>query len=96
MAKKEVFICDYCNRQSPSFREGSGLPYQHGWRTLTGFEFKASPQYKHEIILKHFCSNQCMFAFIQVFVSEQEQALLTQVPDSSSESNLIYEPIVNK
>lgn len=78
MAKKEVFVCDYCNRQSSSFNEGSGIPYQHGWRTLTSFEFKASQQYKHETILKHFCSNNCMFGFLQVFVAEQEQAIISQ------------------
>lgn len=76
MAKKEVFICDYCNKQSPSFNEGSGLPYQQGWRTLNSFEFKASHQFKHETILKHFCSNECLMAHIHTFISEQEQALL--------------------
>lgn len=76
MTKKEVFICDYCNTQSPSFSEGSGIPYQQGWRTLNSFEFKFTNQYKHESILKHFCSNQCMIAHIQTFIAEQEQAVV--------------------
>lgn len=76
MAKKEVFTCDYCNSQSPSFLEGIGIPYHQGWRSITSFEFKASAQYKHEAILKHFCSNECLIAFVQHFIEEQEQVIL--------------------
>ncbi len=78
MVKKEVFICDYCNSQSPAYNENSGIPFQLGWRTLTSFEFKASAQYKHETVLKQFCSNNCMFAYMQVFVMEQEQSLVSK------------------
>ncbi len=75
MVKKEVFHCDNCQKQSPSFTQGAELPYVHGWRSLTNFEFKASSEYKHEIILKHFCSNECMLSFIDKFIREQEDAL---------------------
>ena len=75
MVKKEVFICDNCGKQSPSLTEGIDFPYVQGWRSLTNFEFKLSSDYKHESILKHFCSNPCMLKFMEKFVYEQEDAL---------------------
>lgn len=75
MVKKEVFVCDYCNKQSSSITEGSEFPYVQGWRSLTNFEFKLSSEYRHEVIMKHFCSNQCLLSFIQRFIVEQEDAL---------------------
>lgn len=75
MVKKEVFVCDYCNKQSPSLTEGSEFPYVQGWRSLTNFEFKLSSEYRHEVIMKHFCSNQCLLSFMQRFIVEQEDAL---------------------
>jgi len=80
MVKKEVFICDNCNRQSPSFFEGSGIPYGLGWRALTNFEFKATAQFKHETILKHFCSSNCLLEFVNNFVYGQEQELFQLEP----------------
>ncbi|MEK6927118.1 MAG: hypothetical protein AABX11_01665 [Nanoarchaeota archaeon] len=78
MARKEVFTCDYCNLQSPSFSEGSGIPFNLGWRVLNSFDFKASHQYKHETIMKHFCSNHCLLAHVQTFIQEQEQNLVSK------------------
>lgn len=75
MVKKEVFICDNCRKQSPSITEGTDFPYVQGWRSLTSFEFKISSEYKHEAILKHFCSNACMLACMEKFVYEQEDLL---------------------
>ncbi len=75
MAKKDVFICDYCHKQSPPITEGSNFPYVQGWRSLTNMEFKLSSEYRHELILKHFCSNKCTLAFIERFIYEQEDEL---------------------
>lgn len=75
MTKKEVFICDKCGKQSQSFTQGSDIPYHLGWRSLKNFEFKASSEFKHETILKQFCSTECMFSFIEKFIYDQEDEL---------------------
>jgi len=68
MAKKEVFVCDFCNKPSPHVSLEDGPPYDNGWKSLTNFEFKASEEFRHELILKHFCSNHCMISFLNSFV----------------------------
>ncbi|MBS3089849.1 hypothetical protein J4461_03150 [Candidatus Pacearchaeota archaeon] len=75
MAKKEVFICDNCGKASSELAEGLEIPYQQGWRYLEEFEFKASLNYRHETIRKHFCSNNCLLSFIGLFIKDQEEKL---------------------
>ncbi len=72
MVKKEVFVCDFCGKVSPLLEEGSGIPYNHGWRFVDSFSFKTSEKFKHELIRKQFCSTACMISYIQAFVTEQE------------------------
>lgn len=75
MVKKEVFQCDYCHKHSPVMTLGDTFPYVHGWRSMTNFEFKASNDFRHEIIMKHFCSNECLLSFISRFIHDQEDEL---------------------
>ncbi|MDP3881285.1 MAG: hypothetical protein Q8Q31_00190 [Nanoarchaeota archaeon] len=72
MARKEVFVCDFCGKASQLFEEGSDIPYNHGWRFLDSFSFKTSEKYKHEVIRKQFCSSNCLLSFIQAFTIDQE------------------------
>lgn len=86
MVKKDVFICDYCNKHSNPITEGASFPFTQGWRSLTNFEFKLSSEYRHELILKHFCSNNCMISFLQRFILEQEDELQLSLLNNAKES----------
>ena len=57
-------------------------PYVQGWRYLADFEFKASQQYRHQTIRKHFCCTECMISFLGAFVRIQEEALHAGTPAS--------------
>jgi len=81
MAKKDVFLCDNCNRMSAEVTEGSDLPYLHGWRSLNAFEFKASASFRHQTMSKHFCSSTCMLFFLERFIQEQEERLHQPTPE---------------
>lgn len=77
MANKEIFQCDQCHEQSPPVNRGESLPYLYGWRELTSFGFRASPDYTHETILKHFCSDTCLLHHVEQFMREQQATLAT-------------------
>ncbi|MBI3334723.1 hypothetical protein HYZ97_04510 [Candidatus Pacearchaeota archaeon] len=94
MAKKEVFLCDHCSKQSQSLTHGSEVPYSLGWRSLTNFEFKASSEFRHESILKHFCSNACLLAFIEKFVYEQEDQLQVTISKAKPEKKALPLPLI--
>ena len=79
MTKKEVFLCDQCGVSSMNINErntpDAEPPYVQGWRHLEHFEFKASQNYRHQTIRKHFCCTECMVSFLGGFIRAQEEAL---------------------
>lgn len=95
MAHKEIFQCDHCHEQSPPVQRGESLPYLHGWRELTNFAFKASSDYKHETILKHFCSDTCLLQHVEQFLRDQQATLATMQAEQPKTTKSIPELIAS-
>lgn len=91
MVKKEIFVCDYCQKPSSHLTQGSNLPYLHGWRFLEDFSYKSSEQFNHEVGRKHFCSKECMLKFVASFVAEQEEQINNQEKNFISEFKISNE-----